>query len=158
MYSTPLLSFKICLDTSFSGLQRIPFVTHPGLPLRLQVAAGGVAPGFLSGQFTAFIIISPNDKVIPTIAGTKASPMNSFKLKLSSSHQRRFDPATKRNVKSGENMAYIQSFIALTKSIAASARVRSQNTKNIIAPTTEECTILSAAFATSSHQSSLSIF
>lgn len=84
-----------------------------------------------------------------TIAGTKASPINSFKLKLSSSPQRRFDPATKRNVKSGENIAYIQSFIARTKSMAASARVRSQNTRNIIAPTTDECTIFSAALAIS---------
>jgi len=158
VYSTPSLSFSICLDISFSGLQSIPLVTHPGELLRLHVVAGGVAPGFLSGQFTAFIIMSPNDKVIPTIAGTKASPMNSFKLKLSSSPHKRFDPATKRNVKRGENMAYIQSFIALTNSIAASARVRSQNTKNIIAATTEECTILSAAFATSRPQSSLSIF
>ncbi len=81
---------------------------------------------------TAFIIISPNDSVSHTIAGTNASPMNSLIVKLSSSHPIRFDPATKRKVKSGANIAYIQSLIALTRSIVTRAKVRSPNTKNII--------------------------
>lgn len=78
------------------------------------------------------IIISPNERVSQTIAGTNASPMNSFIVKLSSSHPIRFDPATNLNVKSGANIAYIHSLMALTRSIAASASVRSQNTVNMI--------------------------
>jgi hypothetical protein len=83
---------------------------------------------------TAFTIISPNERVSHTIAGTNASPMNSLIVKLSSlSQPSRLDPATKRNVKSGENIAYTQSFMALTSNIATSARVRIPNTINMIA-------------------------
>ncbi len=85
---------------------------------------------------TAFIIISPNDRDNPTIAGTNASPMNSLIVKLSLlSHHIRLDPATNRNVNRGENIAYTHSLIALTRSIATRARVRSPKTINMIAAT-----------------------
>jgi len=102
---------------------------------------------------TAAIIISPNERVSPTMAGTKASHINSLRLKLSS-HPMRLDPATNRNVKSGENIAYIHSFTALTISIAVRASVNSPNTANIIVLTIDVCTICSAADAISGHLSS----
>jgi hypothetical protein len=80
---------------------------------------------------TALIRISPNESVSPTIAGTKQRPTNSLILNVSSDHPMRFDPATNRKVKRGENIAYTQSFIALTRSIATRARVRSPNTRNM---------------------------
>ena len=83
---------------------------------------------------TALTIISPNERVSHTIAGTKQSPMNSLIVKLSSSHHNIFDPATNLNVKSGENTAYIQSLIALMRSTAMRARVRSPNMMNMIVP------------------------
>lgn len=76
--------------------------------------------------------MSPNERVSQTIAGTNASPMNSLIVKLSSSHPIRLDPATNRKVKSGAKIAYIQSLMALTRSMVARARVSSQNTANMI--------------------------
>ena len=78
------------------------------------------------------MMISPNERVSDTTAGTNARPTNSFIVKLSSSPHKRLDPATNRNVKSGEKIAYIQSLMALTRSIEMSARVRRPNTRNMI--------------------------
>lgn len=109
---------------------------------------------------TDAIIISQNERVSHTIAGTKASHINSLILKLSESshhHAIRLDPATNRNVKRGENTAYIQSFTALTMSIDISARVSSPNTANIMVLTIDVWTILSAADAISTLVSSFCI-
>lgn len=99
---------------------------------------------------TALTIISPNERVSHTIAGTNARPMNSLIVKLSSlSHQSKLDPATNRNVKSGENIAYTQSFMALTSNIATRARVSNPNTINIIAAIIPWCKIHTHAFSIS---------
>ena len=84
---------------------------------------------------TALMSINPNERVSQTIAGTKQSPTNSLSVNVSLSLHIMPAPATNWNVKSGENIAYTQSFIALTRSIATRARVRSQNTRNINTPT-----------------------
>ncbi len=102
-------------------------------------------------------MMSPNESVSQTIAGTNASPINSLIVKLSSSHPIRLDPATKRKVKSGANIAYIQSLIALTRSMVARARVRSQNTANMIVLTIDVWTSCIAAVATSSQFSNVVI-
>lgn len=104
---------------------------------------------------TAAIMISPNERVSHTIAGTKARPTNSLILKLSlPSHPIRLDPATNLNVKRGENIAYIQSFTALTINIEIRAIVSSPNTANIIVLTIDVWTILRAADAMSTEVSS----
>lgn len=85
---------------------------------------------------TAFIIMSQNQSMSHTIAGTKQSPTNSLIVKLSSlspEPPNRFVGTTKRNVNNGENIAYIQSLIARRKRMATSANVRSQNKRNMIA-------------------------
>ena len=99
-----------------SGVQDTVAVAHDTFPLD-----------------TAFIMMSPNERVSHTIAGTNASPMNSLILKLSSSHPNKLDPATNRNVNNGAKMAYIQSLMALTRSIDTRAIVSNQKTMNIIA-------------------------
>lgn len=94
---------------------------------------------------TAATIISPNESARPIIAGTKARPTNSFIVKLSfSSPHIRLDHATNRKVKSGENIAYTQSFTARTRRMTTSARVNIPNIKNIIALTSPSCTIFIA--------------
>ena len=88
---------------------------------------------FLSrfGSLTALMSMSQNERVSPTIAGTKQSPTNSLMVNVSLSPHIIADPATNWKVNSGENIAYTQSLIALTRSIATRARVRSPNTRNI---------------------------
>ncbi len=85
---------------------------------------------------TALIIMSQNQRMSHTIAGTKQSPINSFIVKLSSLSPElpsRLVGTIKRNVNNGENMAYIQSLIARRKRIATSANVSSQNKRNMMA-------------------------
>jgi hypothetical protein len=93
--------------------------------------------------------MSPKDSARPTIAGTKQRPTNSLIVNVSLSPPIIAAPATNWNVKSGENIAYTQSLIALTRSIAARASTRSQNTANMIVLMIEVCTICSTALATS---------
>lgn len=95
--------------------------------------------------------MSQNDRESPTIAGTKQSPTNSLMVNVSLFSPIIAEPATNWNVNSGENIAYTQSLIALTRSIATRARVRSPNTRNMIAATTPWCTIPSPVLSISSH-------
>lgn len=85
---------------------------------------------------TALMSMSQNDNARPTIAGTKQRPTNSLIVNVSLSPPIIAAPATNWNVKSGENIAYTQSLIALTRSIETRASVRSPNTRNMIAATT----------------------
>lgn len=80
---------------------------------------------------SAETITRPNDRVIPTTAGTKASPINSLRLKSFIFSQRTSFPITKWSVNSGENIAYIQSLIARIRRINISAITKSPKTKNI---------------------------
>lgn len=131
-------------------------ITHHSSDSRLhEVDAAGPE---LAGHCTALIIISPNERVSHTTAGTNARPMNSLILKLSSFQPRRLEPATNLNVKSGANMAYIQSFIARMRSMAARAIVNSPNTANMIVLMIDVCTIWRAALAISSGHSRRFIF
>lgn len=105
----------------------------------------------------ALIIINPNDNVSHMIAGTNASQINSLILKLSSSPPSMLDHATNLNVNSGANIAYIQSFTALTMSNTANAITSIPNTINMSKLTIDECTICNAAPATSTKLSILVI-
>ncbi len=107
---------------------------HFGVIISVGLHVFPVGPASGLALDTAFTMMSPNERVSQTIAGTNASPMNSLIVKLSSlSHPSRFFQTTNRKVKSGENIAYIQSFIARTMSMAMSARVRIPKTINMIA-------------------------
>ena len=88
---------------SLSGSHMILMILHPSALVRIQ---GCVLSHF--GQpvdCTALTMIRPNERVSPTIAGTNARPMNSLILNVSSPPPMILDPATNRNVKSGENIA-----------------------------------------------------
>lgn len=117
----------------------LPMIDHSTQPVFfINDSLQGGVPGAVSifPLDTALINMRPKESVNHTIAGTNASPMNSLMVKLSSAPHIRFHPATKRNVKSGEKIAYTQSLIARTRSIAMRAIVRRPNTMNIIAAIT----------------------
>ncbi len=139
-----LPSFMISLVILLSGLPIILRRVHFSLVQLLDQPLP-----FSFHPFTALIMISPNESESPTIAGTKQSPTNSLIVNVSLFSPIIADPATNWNVKSGENMAYTHSFIALTINIAARASTSIPNTANIITLTIDVCTISRTAFAIS---------
>lgn len=84
-----------------------------------------------SGDCTAAMMTRPNESVSPTTAGRKQSPINSFMSNDSVPFQKSSLPATKCNVKIGENTAYIQSLMPRIRSMAVRAMTSTQNTRNM---------------------------
>ncbi len=80
---------------------------------------------------TPDMIISPNESTSQTTAGTKQSQTNSLRLKSHIFSPSISFPRTKCTVKSGENIAYIQSLIARIMSTNISASTSIPNTINI---------------------------
>lgn len=128
-----LIIFRVI---EFFSLPMIDHITQPVVVIRDSSQGGVPGAGSTFPLETAFINMRPKERVNHTMAGTNASPMNSFIVKLSSAPHIRFQPATKRNVNKGENMAYTQSLMARTRSIAIRAIVKRPNIMNIIAAIT----------------------
>ncbi len=88
---------------------------------------------FFDGICIIDTIMSPNERVSPTTAGTKQSPIKSLIANPSVLLSKSSFHATKCKVNIGENIAYIQSLIARRRSIAMSAITSNQNTRSITA-------------------------
>lgn len=130
-------SITIPLRISFSGFQNIvsnghhPLTTPASLMVILRFSQLGWIFSF--GACITDTIISPNDRVSHTTAGTKHNHMKSFISNDSVLFPNSSLPATKWSVNIGENIAYIQSLIARSRSIAISAITSRPNTNSIMA-------------------------
>jgi hypothetical protein len=135
------VAFIVCPSASFPLSTFLASIWFSGIPNKtIHFVPLSDVPEHLSHcihfcpVIKAETMTRPNESVIPTTAGTNARPINSLRLKSFIFSPRISLPRTKWSVKRGENIAYIQSLIARTRSIKISAITRIPKTKNMSTP------------------------
>lgn len=113
-----------------------PPLTVPSLLTVIVISppVHGTCHDDLSGECITDMIMSQNERDSQTTAGIKQSPINSFMANAFVFSSNSSLPATKWSVNIGENIAYIQSLMARSRSIVTRAITKTPNTKNISAP------------------------